>query len=220
MLRHSRGLAHPGGHSLGRGGPAGLPRDLRPCRGLLSGPLHVARSALARNQRLGAADPAGQIYQSERFRRECSTLLLAAQRAAAGGTDTYRGREVTPIYTYRASTLIERLQITPDEERQMTRLISDGEKYRRKMEGAGRQACKSGRLGWLNTDCHRINHGVQKASVAQRGIAAPDRETGPFYFYLLRSPRREKAEFLPAGGLSLGHQGTNGSGFCKHQTRA
>ena len=85
---------------------------------------------------------------SERFRRECSTLLLAAQRAAAGGTDTYRGRQVTPIYTYRASTLVEQLQITPNEERQMTRLISDGEKYRRKVE-ARRAAGMIGRAEWL-----------------------------------------------------------------------
>ena len=34
------------------------------------------------------------------------------------------------------------------------------------------------------------------------------------------APEGRKQEFLPAGGLSLGHQGTNGSGFCKHQTRA
>ena len=91
---------------------------------------------------------------SERFRRECSTLLLAAQRAAAGGTDTYRGREVIPVYTYRANTLIEQLQITPDEERHMTRLISDGEKYRREMERR-RAAGVQERKAWLAE--HRLS---------------------------------------------------------------
>ena len=69
------------------------------------------------------------------FRRECSTLMLNARLAAEGGMDTYRGREVTPVYTYRAGTLIERLAITPAEERLMTRLISPAEKERRRTQG-------------------------------------------------------------------------------------
>ena len=68
------------------------------------------------------------------FKSDCSTLLRNAKRAAEGGTDTYRDREVSPIYTYRANTLIERLAITPDEERLLTRLISPAEKHRRLME--------------------------------------------------------------------------------------
>lgn len=68
------------------------------------------------------------------FRQHCSTLLREAQHAARGERDTYRGRQVTPVYTYRAPTIIERLGITGDEMRQMTRLIDGDEKRRRDRE--------------------------------------------------------------------------------------
>jgi hypothetical protein len=69
--------------------------------------------------------------QGEEFRRHCSTLLANARRAIAGDLVAFNGRNATPIYTYRASTMIERLQITPDEMRHMTRLIDCDEKRRR-----------------------------------------------------------------------------------------
>ena len=71
---------------------------------------------------------------SAEFRHHSSTLLHEAQRAANGDRDIYRGRQVTPVYTYRASTIIDRLSVTPNEMRHMTRLIDGDEKRRRDRE--------------------------------------------------------------------------------------
>lgn len=122
-LRHADGVVQPGS------------RDLFG---------HIGACQLAR------VIPAGQLWHEIRewsrillpadyrenpeFRQHCSTLLHEAQRAANGERDTHKGRKVTPVYTYRASTLVERLEITPDEMRQMTRLIDRDEKRRRDRE--------------------------------------------------------------------------------------
>ena len=46
----------------------------------------------------------------------------------------WHGHARTPVWTYTKQTLIERLQVTPDEERRITRLISTQEKRRRERE--------------------------------------------------------------------------------------
>jgi hypothetical protein len=68
------------------------------------------------------------------FRRHCSTLLDRAMHAAEGELVEFRGRLRTPIYTYTKARIIDTLGITSDEMRRMSRLIDDGEKYRRKVE--------------------------------------------------------------------------------------
>jgi hypothetical protein len=68
------------------------------------------------------------------FARHCSTLLDRARRAAAGESVEHKGRRVPPTYAFRKQTIIEQLRITPEEERRMTRLISDAEKRRRDRE--------------------------------------------------------------------------------------
>jgi hypothetical protein len=76
--------------------------------------------------------PAG--YIDRELRGHCSTLLRRAVQAAEGERVRFRGKERTPIYTYSKACMIDRLGITPDEERNMTRLISDAEKRRRENE--------------------------------------------------------------------------------------
>jgi hypothetical protein len=73
-------------------------------------------------------------YVHGEYTRHCSTLLTNARRAAAGETVVYKGRQFTPVYSYRAATMIDMLQITPDEMRYMTRLIDRDEKRRRDRE--------------------------------------------------------------------------------------
>jgi hypothetical protein len=90
--------------------------------------------------------------QSGELRRHCSTLLANARRALAGELVTFNGRQVTPIYIYRAATMIERLQITGDEMRHMTRLIDRDEKRRRDRDAtsaARRDAGMPSRENWL-----------------------------------------------------------------------
>ena len=47
---------------------------------------------------------------------------------------TYGNHQRTPIYTYSKARLMELLEVTSDDERGMTRLISDPEKRRRETE--------------------------------------------------------------------------------------
>jgi hypothetical protein len=79
-------------------------------------------------------------------------LLSNARRAIAGERITFNGRSVTPIYTCGAATMIERLQITSDEMRHMTRLIDRDEKRRRDRVAtmaARRSAGMLSREDWL-----------------------------------------------------------------------
>lgn len=77
--------------------------------------------------------PSGYVYGE--LRRHSSSLLERAMWAAEGqmwsGPD---GRTRTPIYTYSKARIMDLLEITPDDERGMTRLISDAEKERRRVE--------------------------------------------------------------------------------------
>ena len=92
--------------------------------------------------------PAG-YRESAEFRSHCSTLLDNAKRAANGELDTWNGKKVTPVYTYRASTLIDRLRITGTEMAQMTRLIDADEKKRRHNEVRRAAATGLTREEWL-----------------------------------------------------------------------
>ena len=83
-------------------------------------------------------------YVSGALRQHSSTLLAQAKAAAAGATVQRRGRPASPVYAYRSSTIIERLEITSGEMREMTRLIDADEKRRRDREATIVQRRQSG----------------------------------------------------------------------------
>ncbi len=133
----------------------GVVEDLRTLARLRSADGLVQPGSLDLFGHIGACQlarviPAGQLWHeiqawariilpadyaaSNAFARHSSTLLRKAQDAARGEKGTYRGRQVTPVYTYRKETIIERLAITGQEMAHMTRLIDDGEKRRRDRE--------------------------------------------------------------------------------------
>lgn len=65
----------------------------------------------------------------------CVTSVLArAESASRGEVITIDGRTVDPRYRWRNGTLIERLKITPEEERQLATIISPAEARRRDAE--------------------------------------------------------------------------------------
>jgi hypothetical protein len=79
--------------------------------------------------------PASYVYaETDGLRGHCSTLLKRAMGAAEGELVTYGDGQRTPIYTYSKQRLIDTLEVTPDEEQHMTRLISDSEKRKRERE--------------------------------------------------------------------------------------
>ena len=143
----------------------GIVEDLRTLAGLRSASGLVQPGSLDMFGHIGACQlarvvPAGQLWHeiqawgriilptdyvgSAAFARHCSTLLQEAHRAARGEKDTFRGRQVTPIYTYRKETIIERLAISAAEMRHMTRLIDAGEKRHRDREATMAQRRQSG----------------------------------------------------------------------------
>ena len=63
-----------------------------------------------------------------------STLVRRADRHHAGETVHYRGRDVSPLYTYSNATLIRILGITAAEQREMTTIIGVDEARRRNTE--------------------------------------------------------------------------------------
>jgi hypothetical protein len=60
-----------------------------------------------------------------------SSVLARAAAAARGETVTFSGKEVSPLYRWHNATLIERLSITPQEERRLGTIISKTEASRR-----------------------------------------------------------------------------------------
>ena len=73
--------------------------------------------------------PSGDGKDSDWSRSTFSTLYRRVKEHVAGQYGRGQG-----LYKYQNQTLIEQLEITPDEERHMKTLISTTEKYRRKNE--------------------------------------------------------------------------------------
>lgn len=91
-------------------------------------------------------------YANGELQRNCSTLLDRAKRASRGEKVEYRGKQVSPIYTYRKSTLIDLFEITDDEMKSMSALISDDVKRVRDTEAtrlARREQGTQERSEWL-----------------------------------------------------------------------
>jgi hypothetical protein len=64
-------------------------------------------------------------------RSKLHAIFRTAHEAAAGRRVEWQGLEIDPRYRMRNQTIIEALEITPEEEREMTTLISDDERRRR-----------------------------------------------------------------------------------------
>ena len=69
-------------------------------------------------------------YRSAEFR----TLYDKVCAASRGEKVMYEGRMRTPIYTYKKDRIINLLEITPEEERQLTSLVSDDLLHERRMQ--------------------------------------------------------------------------------------
>lgn len=88
-----------------------------------------------------------------------STTLSRARASARGETVDFDGMPVDPRYRWKNATLIERLQITPDEERQLTTIISETESRRR---GAERSRAARGRAGAKSRQAWLDSHDKQR----------------------------------------------------------
>jgi len=73
-------------------------------------------------------------WVSKEFNAHCSSLLSRSRLALNGEKVIWAGRERSPIYTYKKDTLIDMLEITPDEQVNLHALVGRGEKERRRTE--------------------------------------------------------------------------------------
>ncbi len=85
-----------------------------------------------------SAWPEGQM------RSQMQAIFKRAQQAAQGQTMTWQGREIDPRYHFRNETIIEWLEITPEEQREMRTLIGDEEIRRRHREAERQRSYKTG----------------------------------------------------------------------------
>ncbi len=80
---------------------------------------------------LALAEEAGG-WDRRRARSDLSQVLKRARRAATGEKMEFKGQLWSPRHNFRNETIIEWLEITPEEEREMVVTISPGEASRRK----------------------------------------------------------------------------------------
>lgn len=73
-------------------------------------------------------------YVNQDLRHHASSLLERHKLAQKGQKVEFNGKKYSPVYTYKKSTMIDLLEIKPDEMRQMSALIDTTEKYRRNNE--------------------------------------------------------------------------------------
>jgi hypothetical protein len=110
--------------------------------------------------------------------KSCASAVYARAQAAARGEKVVFGDlEVDPRYKWRNTTLIERLCITPSEEREMTTIISKSEKRHRDVARKAQVRLDAGcvpRAQWLDSvEQHRASARLLRAQGASyRRIAA------------------------------------------------
>ncbi|MDR3367990.1 hypothetical protein [Rhodoferax sp.] len=110
--------------------------------------------------------------------KSCASAVYARAQAAARGEKVVFGDlEVDPRYRWRNATLIERLRITPAEEREMATIISKPEKRQRDVERKAKARLDAGcapRAEWLESvEQRRAGARLLRAQgVSYRRIAA------------------------------------------------
>ena len=97
--------------------------------------------------------------------RETKTRMHAifkrALMASRGERIEWRGLEIDPRYRFKTETIIELLEITPEEQKEMDVLISPAEKYRRKVgtrrkDGVMPREKYEGRAMWRRSEARRL----------------------------------------------------------------
>ena len=112
----------------------GAARPVRPSRGLSARPRDHGGPLFHEIVAIGRDLPAVRLRRPRPPRAQLDAAAAGDERGRTASWSRSATTRRTPIYTYRKAKLIELLGITPDEERSMTRLISDAEKERRRTE--------------------------------------------------------------------------------------
>lgn len=92
-------------------------------------------------------------WTQDRIYNVASTVHQRAQDAARGKRHAYKGREVDDRYTWSSKSLVELLEITPEEERSLKTIISEGEA---KQRDAARKIESRREAGAVSRDTYRL----------------------------------------------------------------
>ncbi len=110
-------------------------------------------------------------------RSKLSSVMSRAHAAARGERVEFAGEKMDPRYRFRNQTIIELLEITPEEERQLKTIISDDERRRRDRERKGSEMSRQeyeGRAEDRRAEASRMaTEGLSNAAIAKAlGITA------------------------------------------------
>jgi hypothetical protein len=94
-------------------------------------------------------------------------IFERSHMAARGEKVVWEDIEVDPRYRFKTETIIEWLEITDEEQKQMINLISPSEKYRRKRENEDEKRRKA---GGATLDVHIVHRRTQALRGAQNGL--------------------------------------------------
>ena len=100
-------------------------------------------------------------WHDRESKRRIQAIFKRAHMAAKGEKVVWEGVEVDPRYRFRNETIIEWLEITPEEQREMRTLISPAEKERRRKDKARQDSVMSrqeyeGRAAWRRAEARRM----------------------------------------------------------------
>lgn len=120
------------------------------------------------SQALAAETYPGPWYKKS----DLSSVFRKASEYAAGRRVIFNGRAYPPLYTPRNETLAEAFEITADEERKLSTIISSTEKVRRRREQRWAEGTKPWSESWERTRPWEA-FGISRATWFRRGCPLP-----------------------------------------------
>ena len=85
-------------------------------------------------------------WDSKKIRDKTSNIYQKTRQMAQGKTVEYQGRQYPALYTPKNQTLIDTFQMTDDELKLMSSIISESEKQRRNTESKREKRQKEGKI--------------------------------------------------------------------------
>jgi DNA-binding NarL/FixJ family response regulator len=104
-------------------------------------------------------------------RSKLQAVFRTAHQAARGERVQYAGVEVDPRYRFKNQTIIELLEITAEEEREMRTIVSDDERRRRDREEKREQRREAGAMTREQYEARAADRRVQARRMAAEGLS-------------------------------------------------
>ena len=134
----------------------------------------IPPAAVSREVRTLAVRAIGGAWGEREVESRLCTVLRRAEAAGRGEAVTWQGVQVDPRYRFRTSTILEWLDVSPDEQREFRTLIGPEERARRYRE---HQARRGGLGGRASGERRRATLGDRDAEIARlRGEGLSQRE--------------------------------------------